>query len=72
MSLTITDLECSDADQFVELCKREMKLYPRSPVVVTAETAKDIDMSGILKMHPDDIERALKAFDAALKHLEAA
>jgi hypothetical protein len=65
MSLTITDLDCTDADQFVELCKREFKTYPRSPVVVTTDTAKDIDMSGIFKMTPEQI-------DAALKHLEAA
>lgn len=65
MSLTITDLECSDADQFVELCKREMKLYPRSPVVVTAETAKDIDMSGIFRMTPEQIDEALKQLEAA-------
>lgn len=65
MSLTITDLECSDADQFVELCRREMKLYPRSPVVVTTETAKDIDMSGIMKMTPEQIDEALRLMEAA-------
>ena len=45
MSLTIPDLECPDADHFVRLCREEMKRYPRSPVVVTKETAKAIDMS---------------------------
>jgi hypothetical protein len=65
MSLTITDLECSDADQFVELCRREMKLYPRSPVVVTTETAKDIDMSGIHLMSTEQIEEALRQLEAA-------
>lgn len=65
MSLTITDLECSDADQFVELCKRELKMYPRSPVVVTKETAKDIDMSGIFAMSPEQIDAALKQLEAA-------
>lgn len=56
---TITDIECATAEQFVELCKREMKLYPRSPVVVTKETAKDIDMSGIFRMTPEQIDAAL-------------
>jgi hypothetical protein len=65
MSLTITDLECSDADQFVELCKRELKLYPRSPVVVTTDTAKDIDMSGIMRMSPEQIDEALRLMEAA-------
>lgn len=59
MSTTITDLECTDAEQFVRLCREEMKRYPRSPVVVTKETAKAIDMSGIFKMSADEIDAAL-------------
>lgn len=60
MSLTIPDLlECADAEQFVRLCREEMKRYPRSPVVVTKETAKAIDMSGIFKMSADEIDAAL-------------
>lgn len=32
MSLTIPDLlECADAEQFVRLCREEIKRYPRSP-----------------------------------------
>jgi hypothetical protein len=65
MLLTITDLECTDADQFVDLCKRELKLYPRSPVVVTTDTAKDIDMSGIMRMSPEQIDEALRLMEAA-------
>lgn len=59
MSLTITDLECTDAEQFARLCREELKRYPRSPVVVTKETAKAIDMSGIFKMSADEIDAAL-------------
>jgi hypothetical protein len=65
VSLTITDLECTDADQFVELCKRELKVYPRSPVVVTTETAKDIDMSGIHRFSKEQLEQALREFGEA-------
>jgi hypothetical protein len=65
MSLTITDLECIDADQFVALCTREIKTYPRSPVVVTKDTAQDIDMSGIMRMSPEQIDEALRLMEAA-------
>lgn len=65
MSLTITDLECADAEQFVRLCRDELKRYPRSPVVVTKETAKDIDMSGIMKMTPEQIDEALRLMEQA-------
>jgi hypothetical protein len=61
MSMTITDLECQDADQFVRLCREELKRYPRSPVVVTAETAKAIDISGILRLTADEIDALLQA-----------
>ena len=61
MSLTIPDLECPDADHFVRLCREEMKRYPRSPVVVTKETAKAIDISEILRLTPDQIDELLAA-----------
>lgn len=35
--------------------------YPRSPVVVTKETAKAIDMSGIMRMTPEQIDELLAA-----------
>ena len=61
MSLTITDLECADADHFRRLCREEMRRYPRSPVVVTRETAKAIDISGIMRMTPAEIDALLEA-----------
>lgn len=62
MSLTIPDLlECADAEQFVRLCRDELKRYPRSPVVVTKETAKAIDISGIMRLTPDEIDALLEA-----------
>lgn len=35
--------------------------YPRSPVVVTKETAKAIDISGIMRLTPDEIDALLEA-----------
>lgn len=61
MTTTITDLECTDAEQFVRMCREELKRYPRSPVVVTRETAKAIDMSGIMKLTADEIDALLEA-----------
>lgn len=61
MSLTITDLDCADADHFARLCREEMRRYPRSPVVVTRETAKAIDISGIMKLTADEIDALLEA-----------
>ena len=64
MSLTTPDLlECADAEHFVRLCREELKRYPRSPVVVTSQTAKDIDMSGIMKMTPEQIDEALRLLE---------
>lgn len=54
-----------DPEQFVEACRREMKRYPRSPIVVEPQTAKDIDMSGIFRMTPEEIDRALEEVKAA-------
>nr|PZN75008.1 MAG: hypothetical protein DIU57_18640 [Pseudomonadota bacterium] len=62
MSLTTPDLlECADAEHFVRLCREELKRYPRSPVVVTSQTAKDIDISGIMRLTPDEIDALLEA-----------
>lgn len=52
---------CCDAEHFVALCRRELKLHPRSPIVTSPKVAKDIDMSGILKMSADEIDAALLA-----------
>ena len=61
MTMTIPDLECDSAEQFVRLCRAELKRYPRSSIVVTKETAKAIDMSGIMRMTPEQIDELLAA-----------
>lgn len=61
MTMTIPDLECDSAEQFVRMCRDELLRYPRSPVVVTKETAKAIDISGIMRLTPDEIDALLEA-----------
>jgi hypothetical protein len=60
-----SDLTCGEVDQFLTQCERELKVYPRSPIAVTKQTAKDIDMSGIFRMTPEQIDEALKQLEAA-------
>ena len=38
--------------------KRDLKQHPRSPVICTPRTAKDIDLSGIWAMTPEQIDEA--------------
>jgi hypothetical protein len=59
------ELTCGEVDQFLSVCEQDLKRYPRSPIVVTKETAKDIDMSGIMKMTPEQIDEALRLLEAA-------
>jgi hypothetical protein len=52
----------AEAEHFVQMCREEMARHPRSsPVVVTKQTAKDIDMSGIWRMTPEQIDEELAA-----------
>jgi hypothetical protein len=41
--------------------RAELKRHPRSPIVTSPKVAKDIDMSGIFRMTPDEIDAALLA-----------
>jgi hypothetical protein len=58
-------IDDSGAEHFVQQCKRELVLYPRSPVIVERQTAIDIDMSGIMRMTPEQIAEALRTWEAA-------
>lgn len=53
------------AEFLAALSKRELKLYPRSPAIVSPYVAKAIDMSGIMKMSPEQIDEALRQMEAA-------
>lgn len=45
--------------------RRELKLHPRSPVIVTPTVAKEIDMSGIFRMSREEAEEACAQWSAA-------
>lgn len=45
--------------------RRELKAHPLSPVIVSPSVAKDIDLSGIFRMTPEQIDTALLALEAA-------
>mgnify|MGYP003576395195 CR=1 FL=1 len=41
--------------------RAELKRHPRSPIVTSPKVAKDIDMSGVFRMSPEQVEAALLA-----------
>lgn len=53
------------AEHWLAQSKRELARYPRTPAIVTPETAKAIDLSGIFRMTPEQIDEALRAMEAA-------
>ena len=57
--------EFDEAEHFKALCDMDLLRYPRSPVVVEPQTAKDIDLSGIFRMTPEQIDEALRQLQEA-------
>lgn len=57
--------EADYADHLIAQCRRELVRHPRSPIAMTKQTAKDIDLSGIFRMSADEIDQALRAMEAA-------
>lgn len=53
------------AEFIIAQSKRELAQHPRSPVIVTREVAKDIDLSGIFRMSPAEAEEACSLWSAA-------
>lgn len=45
--------------------KRELKMYPRSPIIVSPKVAKEIDLSGIHRMSDAEIAAALREWECA-------
>ena len=45
--------------------RREFVRHPRSPIAMTPQTAKDIDLSGIFRMSADEIDAELRKLEAA-------
>lgn len=57
--------EADYADHLIAQCRRELVRHPRSPIAMTKQTAKDIDLSGIFRMSADEIDEALRQMEAA-------
>lgn len=53
------------AEYLLSQSRRELERYPRNPIVVEPQTAKDIDLSGIHRMSTEAIEAELQALRAA-------
>lgn len=53
------------ADYLIAHAAREIRRYPRSPVVVSPATARDIDISGVFRMSPEQIDEACAMWAAA-------
>lgn len=53
------------AEFLIAQSKRELVIHPRSPIVTSPKVAKDIDMSGIFRMTPEQIDEALLSLEAA-------
>lgn len=57
--------EADLADYLVAQSRRELKQHPRSPIITSPTVAKDIDVSGILRMTPEQIAEAVRTWEAA-------
>lgn len=57
--------EADYADHLIAQCRRDLVRHPRSPIAMTRQTAKDIDLSGIFRMTPEQIDEALRQMEAA-------
>lgn len=53
------------AEFLIAQSRRELKAHPRSPIITSPKVAKEIDLSNIMRMSPEEIDRALKAFGEA-------
>lgn len=53
------------ADYLIAQNRREFVRHPRSPIAMTPQTAKAIDLSGILRMTPDQMAEAVRLWGAA-------
>lgn len=61
----MTNPDADMAEYRLAQSKRELARYPRSPAILTPETAKAIDLSGIFLMTPEQIDEALRQLEVA-------
>lgn len=62
---TRTNQDADFAEHLIAQCRRELVRHPRSPITMTKQTAKDIDLSGIFRMTPEQIDEALRQLGEA-------
>lgn len=53
------------AEYLIAQNRREFVRNPRSPIAMTPQTAKAIDLSGILKMSPAEVDEAVRLWSTA-------
>lgn len=53
------------AEYLIAQNRREFVRHPRSPIAMTPQTAKAIDLSGIMRMTAEQIDEALRQLEAA-------
>lgn len=58
------DHDADMAEHLLAQSKRELSRYPRSSIACEPSTAKDIDLSGIFRMTPEQIDEALRQLAA--------
>jgi hypothetical protein len=61
----MTNPDADLAEFLLAQSKRELVRHPLSPAIVSPRVAKDIDLSGIFRMTPDEIDAAILAEAAA-------
>lgn len=61
----MTNQDADLVDFLVAQSKRELKIYPRSPVIVIPKVAIEIDMSAIHRMSDAEIAAALREWECA-------
>lgn len=57
--------EAALAEYLLAQAKRELKRYPRSPIITSPTAARDIDLSAILRMTEEEVYAALREMEAA-------
>lgn len=53
------------AEYLIAQNRREFVRHPRSPIAMTPQSAKDIDLSGIMRMSPAEVEEAVRLWGEA-------
>ena len=64
--MSIINPDADQAEYRAARDRNDLRRHPRSPVVMEHQTAIDIDMSGILRMSPQEAEDACASWGASV------